>query len=147
MPMTLLAAILIALGGVCIAVQAPINAGLARRVESPIVAAAISFGVGFTILAGVALALGQGRSFGRAFSAEPQLWLGGFLGAFYVWAMVWSLPRLGTFTAICAVALGQIVAAIVLDRIGAFGLPVRDISVPRMLAALMVGGGLVLSRF
>ena len=32
-------------------------------------------------------------------------------------------------------------------RILCIGLPVRDISVPRMLAALMVGGGLVLSRF
>lgn len=144
---TIIAAILITLGGACIATQAPINAGLARQIGSPIVAAAISFGVGFLILTGAGLLTGSGRSFGRALGVDWYFWLGGVLGAFYVWAMVWSLPRLGAFTAICAVALGQILAAILLDRFGAFGLPIKEISLPRILAALMVGGGLVLSRF
>ena len=143
----MIAALGVVLGGICIAVQAPINAGLARHVGSALAAAAISFGVGFAILAAATLATGQGRSFARAFGAEWWLWTGGVLGAFYVWTIVWSLPRLGALTALCALALGQIVAAILLDRMGAFGLPIRDISLPRILAALMVGGGLVLSRF
>ena len=140
-------ALLIVLAGVCIAVQAPINTALARQVESPLAAAAFSFGVGFVLLVGVTLLTGQGRGLTRVGGVEPWMWIGGFFGAFYVWAMVWSLPRLGVLTALCALALGQIVAAILLDRSGAFGLPLRDVSLPRILAALMVGGGLVLSRF
>lgn len=147
MSMTIIAAILITLGGVCIATQAPINAGLSRQIGSPIIAAAISFGVGFVILTSIGIMTGASRSFARAPGAEWYFWLGGVLGAFYVWAIVWSLPRLGAFTAICAVAAGQILAAMFLDRFGAFGLPVKEISLPRVLAALMVGGGLVLSRF
>lgn len=143
----IIAMLVIVLGGICIAVQAPINAALARQLGSPITAAAISFGVGFVILTSLTVILGQGRSFARAPGVEWWMWAGGILGAFYVWGMVWSLPRLGALTALCALALGQIVAAILLDRTGAFGLPIRDISLPRILAALMVGGGLVLSRF
>lgn len=143
----IIAALSIVLGGICIAVQAPINAALSRQLGNPIPAAAISFGTGFAILTAIALALGQGRSFGRMAGAEWWMWAGGILGAFYVWSMVWSLPRLGALTALCALALGQIVAAILLDRLGAFGLPIRDISPSRILAALMVGGGLILSRF
>jgi transporter family-2 protein len=147
MMQSLLPLALIVLAGICIAVQAPINSALARQVESPVPAAAISFGVGFALLVALSLALGQGRGYLRALGAEPWMWAGGLLGAFYVWAMVWSLPRLGALTALCALALGQIVAAALLDRMGAFGLPVREISPYRILAALMVGGGLILSRF
>ena len=143
----LLPALLIVLAGVCIALQAPINSALASRVDSPLAAAAFSFGIGFAILVALSLLSGQGRSLVRILGVEPWMWIGGFFGAFYVWAMVWSLPRLGVLTALCALALGQIVAAILLDRSGAFGLPMRDISLPRILAALMVGGGLLLSRF
>ena len=147
MAFVILAVFCVVLSGVCIAVQAPINAALARHVASPLVAAAISFGLGFVILSGAAVALGQGRGFTRTFSGDWWMLTGGVLGAFYVWTIVWSLPRLGALTALCALALGQIVAAIVLDRMGAFGLPVREISVPRILAALTVGAGLILSRF
>lgn len=147
MQLAVIAAILIALAGALLATQAPLNASLSRQIGSSLAAAAISFGVGFVILGCITVLAGQGRSFGRAFHVDPWLWVGGVMGAFYVWSMVWSLPRLGALTAICALALGQIVAAIILDRIGAFGLPVREVSVPRVLAALMICGGLVLSRF
>lgn len=139
--------IFVILAGACISIQAPINAALGRALHSPIVAAAISFGVGFALLSVMALATGDGRSFGTAFRQDWRLWLGGVLGAFYVWTIVWTMPRMGVLTAICALALGQMVAAIILDRIGAFGLPVREVSVPRLLAAAMVAGGIILSRF
>ncbi len=139
--------IFVILAGVCISVQAPINTALGRAVQSPLVGAAISFGVGFVLLSFLAFVAGDGRGFATALRQEWTLWLGGVLGAFYVWTIVWTMPRMGVLTAICALALGQMVAAIVLDRIGAFGLPVREVSLPRVLAALMVGGGIILSRF
>lgn len=89
------------------------------------VIAKILVGVGFVLLTLAAIGLGQGRAFLRAGTIEWWMWAGGALGAFYVWTMVWSLPRLGALTALCALALGQILAAILLDRTGAFGLPLR----------------------
>lgn len=147
MQFSVTAIIFVILAGACISVQAPINAAMGRAVQSPLVAAAISFGVGFVLLTLAAFATGDGRGFVTAFRQDWKLWLGGILGAFYVWTIVWTLPRMGVVTAICAMALGQMVAAIILDRAGAFGLPVREVSIPRIMAALMVAGGLVLSRF
>lgn len=143
----LLAVLAVTVAGVCIALQAPINAALGRQAGSPLVAAAISFGVGFALLVALSGLSGQGRGFLRALGAERWMWAGGVLGAFFVWTMAWSLPRLGALTALAALALGQILAAIALDRVGAFGLPLRELSLPRLLAAVMVGVGLVLSRF
>lgn len=147
MQFPIVAVVLVVLAGACISLQAPINAALGRAVHSPLVAAAISFGVGFALLTLFSLAMGEGRSYASALRQDWRLWLGGVLGAFYVWTIIWTLPRMGVLTAICALALGQMLAAIVLDRLGAFGMPVREVSVPRLLAAVMVGGGLVLSRF
>lgn len=139
--------IFVTLAGACISLQAPINAALGRSVQSPLVAAAISFGVGFVLLVFMALLAGDGGGFAVALQQNWYFWLGGILGAFYVWTIVWAMPALGVLTAICTLALGQIIAAVILDKIGAFGLPIREISLPRLLAAVMVGGGIVLSRF
>lgn len=147
MQFPIIAAALVVLAGACVTMQAPINAALGRSVHSIITAAAISFGIGFLILTLISVGTGQGRAFLRAGSATWWMWSGGALGAFFVWTMVSNMPRLGAFTAICALALGQILAALIIDRTGAFGLPLREISLPRILAALMVGGGLILSRF
>lgn len=147
MQIPLIPVIFVVLAGACISLQAPLNAALGRALQSPLVAAAISFGVGFVLLTLLALGLGEGKGFTAAVRQDWRLWLGGVLGAFYVWTIVWAMPRMGVLTATCALALGQVVAALALDRMGAFGLPVREISLPRILAALMVGGGIVISRF
>lgn len=147
MQFPIVAVAFVVLAGACISVQAPLNAALSKAVQSPLAAAAISFGVGFVLLTLGALAMGEGRSFPHALRQDWRLWLGGFFGAFYVWTIVWTMPRTGVLTAVCALALGQMVAALVMDRLGAFGMPVRELSLPRILAALMVGGGIVLSRF
>lgn len=139
--------IFVILAGACISIQAPINAALARAIDSRLGAAAISFAVGFLLLAFGTIVAGEGRSFATALKQDWRLWVGGVFGAFYVWTIVWTMPRMGVLTAICALALGQMLAAIILDRMGAFGLPVREVSIARVVAALMVGGGIVLSRY
>ncbi len=72
--------------------------------------------------------------------------LGGFLGAFYVWAVVWGVPQMGVVTTVAALILGQMVAALALDRLGLFGLPVQALSATRLAAAGLVAAGVVLSR-
>lgn len=142
----LLPGLLITLGGVAIAVQAPINAGLARGMGSALAAAAISFGVGFVALAALTLLSGSG-AFGRL--GEVPMWqlVGGFLGAYYVWSMVSVVSGLGVVTAMAAMIFGQLSAALVLDHFGAFGMTVQTASPQRILAIVLVGVGLILSRF
>jgi transporter family-2 protein len=142
----LLPATLIALGGAAISVQAPLNAALSRSLGSPLAAAAVSFAVGFVLLLALALvSVGSGPV--ARLSGVP-LWqlTGGFLGAFYVWSVISGVSTLGVVTAVAALILGQLVAALILDQTGAFGLAVQTISPRRVVAALLVLAGLILSR-
>ncbi|WP_201860442.1 DMT family transporter [Microvirga soli] len=136
----------ILLGGVFLSAQAPINAALAKSLGDPVLAACISFGIGFLILAVVSAFRGAWPS-GSAVAAAPWWsWLGGLLGAFYVAIVIWGVPQLGVVSTVAALIFGQVVAALVLDALGAFGLPVQAITWQRLLAAGMILGGLVLSR-
>ena len=48
------AVLAVVLGGVAVAVQAPINAALGRELGAVVPAAAVSFGLGFVVLVAVA---------------------------------------------------------------------------------------------
>jgi transporter family-2 protein len=136
----------ILLGGVFLASQAPINAALAKSLGDPVLAACISFGIGFVILAVLSAVRGAWPS-GSAMAAAPWWsWLGGLLGAFYVAVVIWGVPQLGVVSTVVALIFGQVAAALILDAVGAFGLPVQAITWQRLLAAGMILGGLVLSR-
>jgi len=133
--------------GVGFAIQAPLNAALGKGIGGGVAAATISFGVGFAALLVLTFVLGEGRALTRAISVSPMYWAGGLLGTVVVWSMLWSVPTIGILTAFAALLLGQLSAALVLDAIGAFAAPVHAITPTRVLALLMVAGGLILSRF
>ena len=145
-PSILLGVLAIFVGGACIATQAPINARLGRSMGDPVLAAAISFGVGFAVLAVVAAFRGTLPGLANAGAVPWWAWIGGALGAVYVWAAVWSVGTLGVVTLVAALIAGQMTAALVLDATGAFGVPVHAIDWKRILAVVLVAGGVVLSR-
>ena len=140
------ALVAVALGGASTATQAPINARLATYVGDPVATAAISFLVGFLVLSVLALVRGGLPDWGELSQAPWWAWAGGALGAFYVWAALWSIGTLGAVTLVAAMIFGQLAAALVLDATGAFGLPLREISWTRVLAVAFVAAGLILSR-
>lgn len=136
----------VVLGGAAIAVQAPINAALGRELGAPVPAAAVSFGVGFLALFAISLVQGHGAAFARLTQVPPWMLLGGFLGAWYVFAAVWGVASLGVVTLVAALILGQMAAAMLIDATGALGMAVREISTTRLAAAGLVAAGLLLSR-
>jgi transporter family-2 protein len=136
----------ILLGGVFLSSQAPINAALARSLGDPVLAACISFGIGFVILAAISVFRGAWPSGGAMAAAPWWSWLGGFLGAFYVAIVIWGVPQLGVVSTVAALVFGQVAAALVLDAVGAFGLPVQAITWQRLLATGLILSGLMLSR-
>ena len=143
---TALAVVMMLVSGVFLAVQAPINTMLARGLDNGVLAACISFGTGFAVLAALVAFRGEWPAAAR-FAALPWwAWVGGALGAFYVWAAIWSVPRVGVVTIAAALILGQMTAALVIDRYGLFGLPQQAASWPRIAGVMLVGVGVVLSR-
>lgn len=137
----------VGLGGIALAVQAPINAALGHSVGDGLSAAMISFGIGFLLLLALVMIRGAMPSLAIAKAVPWWCWIGGAFGAFYVWAVLWSVPKLGVVTTFAVLILGQLTAALILDAIGAFGLPVKEVTLQRIGAIALVCGGLVLSRF
>ncbi|MBI6630495.1 DMT family transporter [Pontibaca salina] len=144
---TLAALIAVATAGFAITLQAPINAALGRNLGSTLGAASVSFFVGFSLLLALSFLRGEAGAFMRLAATPRWMLVGGALGAFYVWAALWSIPILGALTTASMLILGQMIAALAIDHFGLIGLPVREISLPRLAAAGLVAAGLVLSRF
>ncbi|APX89872.1 amidophosphoribosyltransferase [Brevirhabdus pacifica] len=141
---TALAVMLVA--GSAVALQAPINGRLAAHAGGTLAAAVISFGIGLLVL--VALGVMRGETPSLAGLAQAPWWAfaGGALGAWYVWGSAFSVGSLGLVTLVAVVILGQVLTGMVMDAVGAFGLPVREIGWTRLLSVVLVLGGALLSR-
>ena len=137
----------IILVGATLAMQAPANAVLARALGDPVAAAALSFGIGFIVLTMIALLRGaDAPNFGGLRSIPWWALSGGALGALWVLAAILAVPRLGVVTMFSAMIFGQLIAALLIDKVGGFGLQPRDLNPTRVLAVALVGVGVMLSR-
>lgn len=135
--------------GMFVAVQAPINAALARGIGMPVAAAAISFAVGTVALVLIASLMVQSQGIALQWRA-PAAWLfvaGGLLGAVFVTCNVILAPKLGAAALMAFLVTGQLLAGLMLDRIGFLGLAVREITTGRIAGALLLICGALLIRF
>ena len=138
--------LLVFIAGALVALQAPTNAMLAKAGGSAVLAALISFAVGTTALFGVWLMSGN-RPGTSAFAELPwYAWIGGLYGAVFVAVAAYAAPKIGVASLITIGIAGQIAMALMLDHIGAMGLPRDQISLGRVLGALLVFVGVVLVR-
>jgi transporter family-2 protein len=131
---------------VVLAVQAPVNAVLARGAGDPVVAAAVSFLVGFLFCLAVCVLRGVGPQAGMVAAVPAWAWFGGVLGGIYISTLIFAVPVTGALTAAAATVLGQLVMSLILDRIGAFGLPVQEVTWQRLAGVGLVFAGLLLTR-
>lgn len=138
--------ILLALvAGLCVAIQTPTNAMLARSSGSLSLAASISF-VGGTALVLAAWAIVDRTPLAAARQAPPWAWIGGLYGAFFVAAVAFAAPRLGLALTLTLTIAAQLTAAVVFDHLGLLGLPRTPISITRVLGVLLILGGVLLVR-
>ena len=131
--------------GAALAFQAPVNAALAKSLGDPVWAAAMQFGIGFLLLGVLAVFRGHSPSLAQIKDVPWWALTGGALGAIWVVAAIWSVPRLGLVTMFAAMILGQLIAALLIDSGGIFGMEARSISLTRMAAVGLVASGVVLS--
>jgi transporter family-2 protein len=136
------------LSGGFIALQAPINAALARGLGLPVAAAAASFLAGSVLLVAIAFGICQAQGLTLAWR-EPPLWMylaGGILGAVYVTSVIVLTPRLGTAATMAFIVTGQLLAGLLIDHVGAFGFVARELSVGRVSGAILLIAGALLMR-
>ena len=126
--------------GGLIAMQAPINATLGRTIGS-LPAASVSFAIGLAALVGITLIAG---GFGRIGEASGLSWYyltGGLLGAVYVTTALIAVRTLGAGGVTAATIGGQLTLSVILDRLGAFGLEEKGLSLARVLGVALLAAG------
>jgi transporter family-2 protein len=133
-------------GGMFTALQAPTNAMLARPFNSPVNAAFVSFAVGTLVLLVAVLALRVRPDWGGVQALPWYAWLGGAYGAVFVVAAAFAAPRLGVASTITLMIAGQLVAGMLVDHFGGFGIAPRPINLTRILGVGLVFAGVILVR-
>lgn len=127
--------------------QAGINHRLTGWTQSPVIASTISFAVGTLVLM---VCMGVSRiplpDMGRIGDQPWWVWIGGALGAFSVYSMVFLAPRLGAAAMLACILAGQMSAALILDHFGFLGYAQQSISMARLIGIVLIFIGVFLIR-
>lgn len=102
------------------AIQTAVNGHLGRALGSPVQASQISLGVGAILLLALAFGLpGSRRALASGIERGPWwMWLGGVLGAFFVFGGAAISPILGTGTTVIAMLVGNIACGQAMESLG-----------------------------
>ena len=141
-----LAVLFMAVVGGLIALQAPINAGLAKATGS-FPAALVSFAVGTMALLAIVVLSGKAGGVGEATTVQWYYLLGGLLGAAYVFTALITVDEIGAGGVAAATVTGQLSASVALDRLGVLGLEETPLTPERILGvALLLAGTYLVVR-
>ena len=135
--------------GLVIPLQAVINSSLRDTLHSgSLLAALVSFTVGTLTLLVVSALTGQPfAALGGLSRVVWWEWLGGALGAFFVFGSTLLAPRIGMAAMISLIVAGQVGSSLIFDHYGILGLPARGISWIRIAGAALILVGAVLVNF
>jgi transporter family-2 protein len=134
------------LAGVGIPVQAGINGQLALRVDSPIMAALVSFAAGTIALLALVLLLRLWPSAEAWRGVQPWHLIGGLLGAVFIASTAFSASRIDAVLMTALVLAGQLTTAMLLDHFGALGFAQKSISLGRVGGLGLILAGIWLIR-
>ena len=136
-------------GGVGLAVQAGVNAKLRAVSGEPLFAGLVNFSVGVVpIVAFFLISRAVWPSAERLAAGPPWIWIGGFLGAFYVVGSIVAAPRLGSSALVAATVAGQLAASVVIDHYGWVGYLPHPLTPGRAVGVLLlVAGVFLIQRF
>jgi bacterial/archaeal transporter family-2 protein len=139
---------LLAVGaGVSFVIQQSVNADLRSALGSAAWAGFVSYLGGTLCMLVLAAALRDGVPSSTAvLQSNWWAWSGGFFGAIYIAISILLVPRLGTAAFVALLITGQMVASLVFDHYGWFGLAERPADPLRILGALLLVGGVILIR-
>ena len=133
--------------GALIPVQAATNAAMSRVIGSVAIASLALFAIGFVVVAAWVIVTREPLPSLETVRRVPAYgYFGGFIVASYVIAITYLAPRLGVGTAIRLVVTGQIIAAVIIDHVGAFGAVVQRLTMGRAIGVVLMIIGVILAR-
>ena len=72
-------------------------------------------------------------------------WTGGLFGAIYIAISILLLPRLGIFTVVALIVVGQLITSVLFEHFGFMNVPIQPITITRGIGAgfLLIGAILI----
>lgn len=141
---------LIAFGaGSAISFQAAVNSQLAGGLGGNTVAAAlVSFFIGTTALAAIAISKGGLTTAIAGLASQPGWrFSGGLLGATAIFCTVLLAPRIGLANMLALVIAGQLLSSLMIDHFGLIGVVARPVSAIKLVGATVMLSGVLLTLF
>lgn len=74
-------------------------------------------------------------------------WTGGLFGAIYIAISILLLPRIGIFTVVALIVVGQLSTSVIFDHFGVMNVPIQPITVTRVIGAAFLFIGALLIRW
>jgi transporter family-2 protein len=133
--------------GAASSIQPAVNAILSRAIGNPYGATMVSVFVAFCTICVISQVTGRGEITPAVLASVPWwVYLGGVVGAVLVASGVVIAPVTGALLFFILIVAGQLLGAMLMDHLGAFGLAVREVSVLRVSGffLVLVGAAMVL---
>lgn len=131
--------LLVFLGGVGVAVQGPLATMITQRLgrwES-----AFLVHVGGAILAGLLVLLFPANRWSEWSTLPKYTLVAGIFGVFIIFAVGFSIPRIGVTSTVTILIIAQLVTGLILDHFGLLGVPQYSINAYRILGCIVLGIG------
>jgi transporter family-2 protein len=133
--------------GAGLAIQAAVNTQLRAATGSALWAAVISSALAVALLAMVELFARDALQVTRLATYPWWIWIGGIMGAVYVFAIVAFTRHLGVALVFAAIVVGQLLMGLLIDHFGWFRVPMEPMSVTRLIGALLLVAGMIMIRW
>lgn len=137
--------------GFLMASQTAINGHLGVVLGSSVHAAMVSFTIGALLLLfllwGLHLPLTNLAPAVRAGRSNWWIWIGGFLGALYVFGSAWLVPQIGTGQVVVIALFGQGFFSAMIDQLGLFEAKVNKVALMRVLGLVTMFVGVASVHF
>jgi len=138
--------VLALLAGAFLPIQAGLNAKLDKVVESPIYASMFSFLVGTIGLLAYILFTRQTVVWSAIREVPNYVWIGGFMGAFYVTVIILAFPKLGPGLTFGLVVAGQMVISVLMEHFNVLVAQQHPISYMKVLGIILIVAGTIIIR-
>jgi len=133
------------IGGIAVGTQAPIAGAMSQRVGGA--SSSLIVHLGGAVASLLLLIARRGEQI-QEWRNLPWYMLGcGAFGLVLYLSISYTVPKVGATSAIALLIVGQLLAGMVVDQIGAFDMPIRTLDGNRILAAtLLLSGAYLMIR-
>jgi bacterial/archaeal transporter family-2 protein len=136
-----------ALAGAGLAVQSAVNTQLRAATGSALWTSLISATLTVILLAATQLFVRESMTVPTPSQHPWWMWIGGIMGAVYVFVIVAFTRYLGVALVFAAIVGGQLLTGLLIDHYGWFNVSVHRVSPGRALGAVLLVAGMALIRW